>query len=550
MELKWNKVERVVCPMTRDCHSCVKWGDELIVYGGHTFEGNGGVGQLGDVWSFSEKQGWCEVGTGGIESEGHTAVICGNSMIIYGGMSAAGEAYNKTRCMECDTGQWTTEDTECDVPPRFYHTASCSNSVMYVYGGCDNDEEFGDLWLYHVPTKQWASPDTQGVAPSPRYCHSSCITSSYLYIFGGCKDTTNYNDLHRLNLSTLEWSIVTPVGPTRPPMPRYGMAITIDVERDLIFMFGGQDDHCKYNELYVCKINSDDNTCAWAFVPVSLPPENRTGHSLKYTNDALYLFGGHGDEETKLSHDILKLSLPSDIECKVSIWTKDESEYTRSSSENEDSEYESTEDTNVWLAQEDAMAGEIDFDALKARLKIDESVTTTCTSIGTSTSFADTSVGYTRPKTVVKATPPPSERTPSPRTVSGGAASSEGNVNASIASTVGNLSQMSGSTVNLHSAFGDLQSSLKRQSTMLNNRIQENSDAWKMESSVLKNRLSEMHEVSEDGHASLSKRIDSLEATMAKSINELKQESRSIAQQMERLVDVIASSSLGSPGLK
>eukprot|EP01059_Diplonema_ambulator_P034656 TRINITY_DN7883_c0_g1_i1.p1 TRINITY_DN7883_c0_g1~~TRINITY_DN7883_c0_g1_i1.p1 ORF type:complete len:553 (+),score=70.35 TRINITY_DN7883_c0_g1_i1:267-1925(+) len=552
MELRWEEVKRGPPPVARDCHSCVKWKGGIVVYGGHTFEQVDSGAQLGDVWEFKEAMGWHKVGDGEVEREGHTAVVMGKDMVVFGGMSSAGEPYCRTAAMDLETGLWEVDTEEPSIPPRFYHTASQHNGKMYIFGGCDNDMEFGDIWAYDSATHSWTQPVTTGSPPTPRYCHTSCVLGDDLYVFGGCQDNTNYNDIYRLNLRTMEWTELITTPQTQPPMPRYGMAMTTDPLNNLIYIFGGQDDHMKYNDLYVCKPNVAEETVSWAIVPVSMPPENRTGHSLKLgENGCLYLYGGNSDEGKDLSVEVLKLMLPMDISSKADIWMRDltnvEDESCSMDEEDEESD-EGTED-KPWL-EEDAMAGERDFASFKAKLQDinpsqsqrnatptnpNESLTTTCTSIGTSTDWPS-DMSHFRGK---QPTPTP---TPAPNPIR---PLSKPN------STVSIETAASSSVGAVHSAIADLESSFKRRTIMMNNRIQENADMWKLETTSIKNRLTEVQSSCDDGMSSLNRRMDRLEETVDRAVHVLQDQMRGLMQQVERLHDTLSTcGSIGSPGLR
>jgi hypothetical protein len=52
---------------------------------------------------------------------------------------------------------------------------------------------------------KWTKKETTGQAPCPRYLHSSVIVDSVLYVFGGLDNNNKFlNDLYAFDISTLK----------------------------------------------------------------------------------------------------------------------------------------------------------------------------------------------------------------------------------------------------------------------------------------------------------------------------------------------------------
>lgn len=87
----------------------------------------------------------------------HTAVLWGKHIVIFGGTS--GEKYfndvfalntgtNHSPTLIQDTFTWKKWECSGDIPSsRCSHTALLSGSDMYVYGGVNKNQTFGDVFV-------------------------------------------------------------------------------------------------------------------------------------------------------------------------------------------------------------------------------------------------------------------------------------------------------------------------------------------------------------------------------------------------------------------
>ncbi len=72
-------------------------------------------------------------------------------------------------------------------PGRSRHAMEWLPSLqcLVVLGGADETHDFGDLWLFHLPTRKWTQPTTTGVAPCKRWGLTATHARGKLYVFGG-----------------------------------------------------------------------------------------------------------------------------------------------------------------------------------------------------------------------------------------------------------------------------------------------------------------------------------------------------------------------------
>mmetsp|Transcript_19340 Transcript_19340/g.44003 ORF Transcript_19340/g.44003 Transcript_19340/m.44003 type:complete len:588 (-) Transcript_19340:50-1813(-) len=134
---------------------------------------------------------------------------------------------------------------------------------MYLHGGCDEKQVFGDLHLLEIEQMKWTELQTEGRAPAPRWGHTMEGYDTDLVLFGGLvaeeqgllPDEASRaiqpppfagslswshagapdNSLFTLQTSTLTWQAANSVG--TPPSPRFYHSAC--VSNDLYVVFGG-----------------------------------------------------------------------------------------------------------------------------------------------------------------------------------------------------------------------------------------------------------------------------------------------------------------------
>jgi hypothetical protein len=142
--------------------------------------------------------------------------------------------------------QWSTVTSK--APP-----ARSSGCLVYagftpvLFGGTQgNRVGQDDLWTVGPLGWQQASPLT----PPPRRFGAAMAFASRrgrVVLFGGADGTQRWNDTWELDVKTLAWTqIQTPAAPT----PREHAAMTFDVKRNRVVLFGGNDGAADTNDLW------------------------------------------------------------------------------------------------------------------------------------------------------------------------------------------------------------------------------------------------------------------------------------------------------------
>eukprot|EP00667_Euglena_gracilis_P025695 EG_transcript_30339 len=195
-------------------------------------------GESNDLWTLqlppkkldSSKPEWkqlcakSECGDGIYKRAGHTAVVYGEQMFVFGGRSKADGSMNDLWVfnfgqksslqweMVCSSLQYLLWG-QCNSPPgvRYGHSAVMFGSKMVVFGGRvgNHETEANDVWFIDVAASkpQWdqvcsGQKDDCGASPSPRSYHGAAVWKSSMLVFGG--GSWMANDLWSLDLSQLD----------------------------------------------------------------------------------------------------------------------------------------------------------------------------------------------------------------------------------------------------------------------------------------------------------------------------------------------------------
>lgn len=103
--------------------------------------------------------------------------------------------------------------------PRHSHTAVVHGDKMYVFGGLSKDFELNDLWAFDFKKYRWEAIAATGTPPPPRAEHTAVVYDGAMYVFGG-KARVFMNDMHRFDFARAEWSEVEYRGGGAVPAPR------------------------------------------------------------------------------------------------------------------------------------------------------------------------------------------------------------------------------------------------------------------------------------------------------------------------------------------
>ncbi|OHT17530.1 hypothetical protein TRFO_02581 [Tritrichomonas foetus] len=136
-----------------------------------------------------------EIGTGtwsricsrfSITRYGHTCVVYGTSLIVFGGRNKAGEFFNDV--LRIDTIDNNVEKIEVngEIPlPRAYHSAIVFHDRMYIFGGCNKNGILKDFCMLDLKDYSWKLIRTKKEVLRPYKHHKAFLIGNEMLVIGG-----------------------------------------------------------------------------------------------------------------------------------------------------------------------------------------------------------------------------------------------------------------------------------------------------------------------------------------------------------------------------
>ena len=322
-----------VPPCARGGHSATLTGASLVIFGGHYYSGKGeGFIYLNDTHVLDVNASrWIKPkisGTPPSPRYGHTAVLAGSRIIVFGGKGQKGNIFRDLHALDPVTMTWYQGPEGGGAPSaRLDHSANLvGGTKMFVFGGWNGEKFFNDVFILDLEIMAWTKPKTSGPAPCPRKGHCSILIGTNLVIHGGFNFTEEQmkknpkkhgstlaacyrNDIRVLDTETYVWSRLRVSG--SPPEHRFGHSM--DISGSDIIMFGGwsktsgarekhepRDGYCDYFMVW------STDTMSWKPGKyVGVPPTTRFGHTSTAIGPHLLIFGGW--EYSKAQNEIIVL---------------------------------------------------------------------------------------------------------------------------------------------------------------------------------------------------------------------------------------------------
>ncbi|XP_066593440.1 uncharacterized protein [Prorops nasuta] len=202
-------------------HSAVAYKDCLYVFGG---ELGFSAGTETPLWVYNVKtnswrkvraQRGCAVPRG---RRGHTALVHRGQMLIYGGYQDLRGSSPELWAFHFETESWhLLSSSESGPAARHKHSAVLHGDAMYIYGGMTDLQERSDCWRWDVHTASWCLLKSKP-GPGPLHGHAACRLPSCMLIFGGESGGLATNELWRFHFGTETWEKLSVPGPK--PQPR------------------------------------------------------------------------------------------------------------------------------------------------------------------------------------------------------------------------------------------------------------------------------------------------------------------------------------------
>ncbi|CAK9118203.1 unnamed protein product, partial [Durusdinium trenchii] len=266
-------------------HSCILWGDELVIFGGK------GDSYMGDLWSLDLKtQIWKQLKPKGhppTPRYGHSAILWNSGMILFGGYDG-GRWLSDTFHLDLRSLEWSEKVPTGEVPKgRDEHSAVLWGDAMLMFGGTGGGggKFLNDTWTWNLRSGLWQQLVPKGDMPAGRCAHSAVLCNDRMAVFGGLGSAlTVLNDVWMFSLETHRWERFNCEGHVPEGRCRH-CAVMCD---DHMVVFGGAG---RKNHFDTCSLHL--RTGAWTLHQdkADHPPGHRL-HTAVLWKDNLVTFGG------------------------------------------------------------------------------------------------------------------------------------------------------------------------------------------------------------------------------------------------------------------
>jgi N-acetylneuraminic acid mutarotase len=270
-------------PLSGSNPTSVWTGSEMIVWGG-------GVSNTGVRYDPATDT-WTSTSTINAPSAraGHSAVWTGSEMIIWGGWNGNGSFFNSGGRYNPTTDNWMTTSTTNAPVGRELHTAVWTGSEMIVWGGSNGTHLVNTGGRYNPNTDSWTSTSTTN-APGGRARHRAVWTGTQMIVWGGALDGFFITDTGgRYDPSTNSWIATSTVN---APDARYEHTAVWTGNEMIVW---GGTTICPPCYSYTGARYSPD-TDSWIATSIINAPSSRYDHTAVWTGSDMIIWGGYSND--------------------------------------------------------------------------------------------------------------------------------------------------------------------------------------------------------------------------------------------------------------
>ncbi len=286
----WTALSKVGAPTSPVYHSAVWSGTEMIVWGGRDPALGSDVNTGGRYNPSSDT--WVATGTAGAPSvrESHTAVWTGTQMIVWGGENDRTSVFmNDGGRYTPTTNTWTATSTAAGVPAaREFHTAIWTGTQMVVWGGQGNASGLllNSGGRYFPGSNSWVATGTATSVPTARSGHTAVWSGTEMIVWGGSDASGVAQTGGRYNLTSLSWT-PTSTG-ANVPSARSAHSAVWTGSQMVVWGGGGAGGQTNTGGRYAPATDSWIATSTGANVPSA-----RDLHSAVWTGTEMIVWGGY-----------------------------------------------------------------------------------------------------------------------------------------------------------------------------------------------------------------------------------------------------------------
>lgn len=192
-------------PAVREGHSLTAGPDSLVLIGGATLAGLDERRMCHGVYVFSVKKlKWRRLDNTDFPlMSNHSCVSKRLKYYCFGGWGGEGLTA-ALWCFDATAEKWLPIEAEGGPSPREQHQAARVGTRMYIYGGKNDEQVFGDLWYFNLDSRHWHQLTFSSTLPRPPLLPHVALTavSDTLYLVVGRKEDSqvwrcSFEDLGR-----------------------------------------------------------------------------------------------------------------------------------------------------------------------------------------------------------------------------------------------------------------------------------------------------------------------------------------------------------------
>mmetsp|Transcript_123592 Transcript_123592/g.357438 ORF Transcript_123592/g.357438 Transcript_123592/m.357438 type:complete len:623 (+) Transcript_123592:121-1989(+) len=178
---------------------------------------------------------------------------------------------------------------------------------IYIFGGCVQETRcYNDVWILNTQRMEWRQDRFTGAFPEPRGGHTATLVSTSVFVFGGANSQDTFGDVFRLDLENKQWSTGVVSQPELSPGRRTNHAAAADAD-GRVYVFGGYDFRGVFlGDFWVLQAPSlqhnpwkTDEVFAAVWVSPATTgkaPTPREGHSMTVIGRGMFVFGGFSNK--------------------------------------------------------------------------------------------------------------------------------------------------------------------------------------------------------------------------------------------------------------
>ncbi|KAF8645697.1 hypothetical protein AX16_007632 [Volvariella volvacea WC 439] len=234
----------------------------------------------------------------------HSVTLVDTTAWVFGGCDDK-DNFQDIYCFDIETMQWShpeIQGEECPPPCRA-HTATLVDRKLVIIGGGRGPDYYNAVWVFDTVTRRWTKPNITSPQPSPRRAHTAVYYKHKIWVFGGGNGMDALNDLWTLDVrdfNNMRWTEIQ----IRGNVPGKRGYHTANLVGNVMIVVGGSDGKECFTDIWCLNLD----TLVWNQVTLQTA-HRRLSHSATQVGSYLFIMGGHNGNE--YSSELLLFNLVS-----------------------------------------------------------------------------------------------------------------------------------------------------------------------------------------------------------------------------------------------